>query len=265
MADDPLEQVTPVANPADGSDGDAGDLGTSGTAAPPAGTPPTPALPDEAYKGMQRALEKEKARARELENRLQQVVSTPPDETQAQIVRSLIGEIAAHDPAKAQTIALAYQQYQLASENQALRNRQEREAQEAAIRAAQDRNTEELRETARAFGVDPDSALIDYGDPDNDSIAERLAKVRRSAMNAAAPATPVTPPVRGVDAVHNTQPATPPAAARPSNAAVTEADLQAAQAAYARAHQSMNPEQRAAAEAHMRDLNDRFAKQLFEE
>lgn len=119
---------------------------------------------------------------------------------------------------------------------------------------------QELRATAAAFGVNPDSPMIDYGDPDTETIAERLAKVRSSAMAAA---KPVETPVVEQRQEHNTQGGTPPAPPASNTASVTDEQLLAAQAAYAREFQTMNPEARAKAEAHLRDLNDRYAAQVW--
>lgn len=263
MPEDFLETATPVADPSETNEGAVGAPVTEGqqVVPPEVSSPPTTAMPDEAYKGMQRALEREKARSRELETRLQQAVTAPVDTNSAQVVNALLTEIARDNPERAQALAQSYHAYRLAAENEALRNQQGMQEQERLYREAQERNMQELRATAAALGADPNSPLIDYGDPDNDSIAERLSKVRSSAAAALKPATPVTPPVR--EATHNTQPGTPPTPPAARNGAVTEETLAAAQANYARAFQSMSPDARAKAEAELRDLNERFAAQLF--
>ncbi len=264
MTNEIVQPVTPGGEPDDDNGGAAGTLETPAGTAPPATQTP-PALPDEAYKGMQRNLEREKARVRELEAQLQQVASTPTSENDAKIVSALLTEIAQSNPERANQLATAYQGYRLAAENQQLRNRQANEEQERIYREAQERNTRELRETARAFGADPDSPLIDYGDADNESIAERLARVRVSATAAAANAQVVTPPDRSQAAgtTHNTQPGSPPAPPSANRNVVTDEMLQAANDKYARTYHTMNGEARAAAEAELRDLTDRYAAQVF--
>ncbi len=265
MPENELETATPVANPSDENSGavSAPESGSQIEAPTTGSSQQSVSMPDEAYKGMQRALEREKARARELEARLQQAVSSPVDANSATVVNALLQEIARDNPERAAALSQAYNNYRLAAENEALRNQQAVQEQERMYRDAQERNMQELRATAAAFGVDPNSPLIDYGDPDTDSIAERLSKVRSSAMAAAKPATPVTPPARTAETVHNTQPGTPPAPPASRAGTVTEEQLAAAQANYSRAYQTMTPEARQKADAELRELTDRYAQQLF--
>lgn len=259
MTTEPLQPVIPTGDPATG-EGTTPDSVTAGTGtAPPAETPN--AEPDAAYKGIQRALAKAEERARAAESQLASVGSQPADQQSAAIVAGLLQEIAKTDPDRANALAGAYQQYRTAAENQALRNKFMYDEQEKMILAAEASNMQELRATAKAFGADPDSRMIDYGDPETETIAQRLARVRESATRAAAPANPVAPPIR--QDTHNVQPGTPPTPPV-NNAGVTEETMLAAQAEYARTYQTMSPASRAEAEAKLRVLNEQFAKQTFE-
>lgn len=266
MTMEPEQTVTPDGEPVVGEDGNPVDPAGQPVSSPP--SPQTTSMPDEAYKGIQRTLEREKQRVRELEAQLSQAASQPADAQSAQIVAALIQEVGRHDPDRAQALYNAYQSYRLAAENQALRTRQDTENQERIYREAQERNDRELRETARAFGADPDSPLIDYGNPETESIAERLARVRASAMIAAKQAPTVTPPARtAIDGQHNTQAGAPPSAPRPAGQSVPleelERQVSAAQDKYARTYHTMDADARAKADAELRSLNDRLAAAIF--
>lgn len=193
------------------------------------------------------------------------MANQPASQQNAQIIQGLIQEIAANDPGRAQALAQSYQSYQVNEENQRLRMQQAQAETERTIRAADERNVEELRAIVVDLGADPDSPSIDYGDA-NDWFADRITKARASAKAAAKQAKPVTPPTRTVadGTAHNTQPGSPPQPARTSNSnsPVTEDQVAQAQAEYARAFLKGGPA-REAAEKKMNELNDRLAAQLF--
>lgn len=231
------------------------------TSAPPT-SQSTAGEPDAAYKGLQRVLEKSKQRERELETQLQRIQSQPADAASDQIIAGLINEINQSNPERAAQLQAGFATYRTVMENQRLRNAIDADAQDRMFRDAEERNMAELRAIVSDLGANPDDPRIDYGEADS-WIAERITKVRASAKVVAAKATPVTPPQRTVDEQHNTQPGTPPPAPpKPGSKTVTEADVQAAQAEYARAYIT-GGNARKAAEAKLQEVNEQFAKQLF--
>lgn len=232
------------------------------TPSDPPVTQPTSDGPDAAYKGLQRVLEKEKAKSRDLEARLQQAKNQPQNGQSDAIIQALIGEIIKVDPERGNQLYADYRVWAASAENQRLRNQSQEDEQARIIRQAEERNMEELRAIAADLGADPDSPSIDYGDS-NEWIAERITKVRASAKAAAKPVKPVTPAKRTVDETHNTQPGAPVVTPKPNTKSpVTEAMVQAAQAEYARAF-LQGGEARAQAEAKLNDLTTRLADQLF--
>jgi hypothetical protein len=220
--------------------------------------------PDAAYKGLQRVLAKEQARARELEARIQQIESQPADNQSNQIIAGMIAEVEKYDPERAGALRQSFEVYKVNSENVRLRNQQMEDAQARVLREAEERNTQELRAIVADLGADPDSPAIDYGDS-NEWFAERITKARASAKEAVKKVKAVTPPARTTSdgTAHNTQPGTPPQAPPRSNskAEVTEDQLKAAQEKYTRAY--LSGKDRAEAKAELDDLNSRFAAQLF--
>ena len=264
MTNQPSDPVTPPANPSDEQQIPAAQGASTPveSIAPEATQPPT-TEPDAAYKGIQRRLAREQDRVRELEQRLAQANTGGGDEQAFAVIGALIGEIEKIDPAKGAALKSEFATARIVAENQQYRTR---EAQEEAQRQAQqteERILGELRATAAAFGANPASPLTDYGDPAED-FATRLGRVRADAQKAAAPATPVTPPVRSsTDGTgHNTQPGTP---MTPNQQAreVTQEDVMRLQVAYAHAMQTPNLEARQKAEAELRAANDRYAAQVF--
>ena len=238
------------------------DPSTQETPSEPPASQPTSVEPDPAYKGLQRVLAKEQARARELEARIQQYESQPQTGQSDQIIAGLINEIGKTDPERAQQLVVGFQSYRTHSENQALRTQQAQAEADRIIKAADERNVQELRSIVIDLGADPDSPLIDYGDP-NEWFAERITKVRATAKEAAKKVTPVQPPARTVDQVHSTQQGAPPASAPRISGPVTEEQLLKAQEDYARAF-IKGGKARDDAEAKMRALSEKFAGQLFE-
>lgn len=259
------ENETPVT-----SEGEPGDEGSQPEeifeSTPPSDPPasqPTSDGPDAAYKGLQRVLEKEKAKSRELEGQIQRLKSQPQNGQSDAIIQALIGEIIKVDPERGNQLYADYRVWATQTENQRLRTQSQEDEQERIIRQAEERNMEELRAIAADLGADPDNPAIDYGDS-NEWIAERITKVRASAKAAVKPVKPVAPPKRTVDETHNTQQGTPPAAPRTNNSTqvVTEDMVRAAQAEYARAF-LQGGEARAKAQTKLNDLNEKFAAQLF--
>lgn len=220
--------------------------------------------PDAAYKGLQRVLAKEQARARELEARIQQIESQPADSQSNAIIAGMIAEVEKYDPERAGALRQSFEVYKVNSENVRLRNQQFEDAQARVLREAEERNTQELRAIVADLGADPDSPAIDYGEA-NEWFAERITKARASAKEAAKKVKPVTPPARRTDdgTAHNTQTGAPPQAPPRNNtkAEVTEEQLKAAQEKYTRAY--LSGKDREVAKAELDDLNTRFAAQLF--
>ena len=254
------QPVTPVENPVSEEEQFA-DPSTPESPPDPPASQPTSGDPDPAYKGLQRVLAKEQARARELEARIQQYESQPRNSQSDQIIAGLIQEIGKTDPERAQSLATGFQAYRVHSENQALRTHQAQAEADRIIKEADERNVQELRSIVVDLGADPDSPLIDYGDP-NEWFAERITKVRATAKEAAKKVVPVQPQPRTVDQTHVTQQGAPPASAPRSSGVVTEDTLKKAQEDYARAF-IKGGKARDDAEAKLREINEKFAEQLF--
>lgn len=262
MTTDALEAATLDADPPEDEVTDVGPEDAPTNVAPPAPKPTT--MPDEAYKGIQRTLAREQARVRELEANLAQVSNQGVDEQSKAVILALIAEISKHDEAKGNALKAEYDRLLLVQENRVLRNQSETRTREQQLADIEARNVEELRAVVIALGADPDSPAIDYGNS-NEWFAERLSRARSTAQEVAVAAKPVKPTPRSAadGTSHNTQPVGTTPTPRPSAKAVTQEDLQAAQRAYSIAYQTNDPKQRVDAEAKLRDLNDRFAKQTF--
>ena len=254
-------QVTPDENPGSEEQQTPVDLSTQDTPLEPPASQPPSSEPDPAYKGLQRVLAKEQARARELEARIQQYETQPQTGQSDQIIAGLIQEIGKVDPERAQQLVAGFQAYRVHSENQALRMHQSQTEADRIIREADERNVQELRSIVTDLGADPDSPLIDYGDP-NEWFAERITKVRATAKEAAKKVAPVQSQSRTVDQTHSTQQGAPPASSPKVSGVVTEDALKKAQEEYARAF-IKGGKARDDAEAKMRELNDRYAEQVF--
>lgn len=257
------DPATLEANPADGTIPAEADPQTLDGSTPPAASQPT-TEPDEAYKGLQRRLDREQKRARELEAALARASGQGVDAQSAQVIQALIAEISQSDPAKGALLRQEYEKALLAQENFVLRTRQQQEDNATAIKQAEERTLQELRATVIAFGANPESPLIDYGDA-SEPFVDRLSRVREDAKRASAPATPVTPAVRSVGAgtSHNVQPGTPAPATTPTRE-VTDEDVRKAQLEYTRVMNGpLDAAARAEATAKLRTVNDAYAKQVF--
>lgn len=152
-------------------------------------------FPPERYRGIQRQLSAAERRVQEAEARAKQLEDQLKDSTSTSMLEAVLTELQKADPDKAADVAGKL-------ETQALRDRlnrieQERETERQQVelnkmfQEAIARNMEELRETARAMGADPDSSRIDYGE-DNEPIHARIRKVRESVL-ALRPRNPAKP------------------------------------------------------------------------
>jgi hypothetical protein len=181
---------------------------------------------------MQRHLDRQKQENANLQRQIRELQSQPATAYTEQSVMRLLRALHEKDPAAAMAMATELRAQANDSELQTLRNRESQRAQEAQIREVEAQNLSELRETAKALGANPDSPLIDYGDPSM-FLHERMALVRSTASKAKAPAEPVTTPTRTPAQTHNAQPGVPPTPRR-GTAKVTEADYAAALSAHQR-------------------------------
>lgn len=201
--------------------------------------------PDERYKGLQRELQKEKDRAKQLEARLQEAGNSAASGNgmNEQMTMALLRELAAtgeEGAARARVLAVQLNQQRLEGENQRLKQERDQAQHDARVREIQESNLAQLRAIARDLGADPDSELIDYGSED-EALFARIEKVRESAKKAMAPAkknegeAKVENQEGGKTAnqSHNTQGgvAAPPAS---TNKVPTEADLARLTNQYAR-------------------------------
>jgi len=185
---------------------------------PPA-PPPAPG-PSEEYKGLQRALSTAQEEIRKLKEQATQPVAQPSTgatvQSQAenaywQLYNAAKGQ--GMDDAAAQAhgnygkVYLMFQASQQEIAELQARHQQETVAQQG--READQRLVSEMRDLSRDMGLDPDDALLDYGEVGQDA-GSRMGRLRRSipevrsarqAAQASAPAEPVEPPDRSAERI----------------------------------------------------------------
>lgn len=198
--------------------------------------PSQTALTEEAFKGLQRRVSAKDREIERLTSELDEAKNAartaPLNDAAAQAAARALQELNAVDPDKARALALELRETML--------NQQQRQMSDTANAEAERRNAEtreqavvnELRRLAADLGADPDSSLIDYGNPSL-PIAERIALVRETAKATAKPATPPAPkPSVSDGTAHNGDLGVPPTPRKDNGAVVTDAMYQKALAAY---------------------------------
>lgn len=224
LPDEQEEQVTPPANPADEQVAGSQPGQTQEDGSPPASGDTSD--PSEAYKGMQRLVSKKDKEIAELRAQVSQSERSPENdemtklETQRQQAQTQIDALR-RDPERASEATEAQLKLD-ALYNQRKLTLVEEERDQAQRYAEYERtevgNIAALRDLASDLGADPDSPMIDYGDPTKDYLSDRMTMVRESARAATAPATPVTPPKATIadGSAHTSNPGTPPNTDQPA-------------------------------------------------
>ena len=211
MTDELDTTATPTADPdVEGNTG-SDTVVPSDTASDGAGTPRT--MPDEAYKGIQRRLDREQRERARLEAQIQELRNgaATPGQPDMSLVMPLLNRLKELNPEAAQAEAIRIREQMREAELQGYRTADERRRHEEEASRVEAANVAQLRSIAQDMGADPDSPLVDYGDGTM-FLHERIELVRTTAKEAAAPATPVTPAPTAPTAgrTHNLQPGTPP-------------------------------------------------------
>lgn len=238
MTNLPDPSVMPTADPADGDN----------AGSQPSPTPTDPAvgeqrtMPDEAYKGLQRHLDRQQQENATLRAQIEELRTQPASQQNDAAIMEMLRALHEKDPAAAMVMAERLRTKALESEVQNHRSREQARSQQEQYAKVEESNLAELRATAQAFGADPASPMIDYGTPAM-FLHERMARVRETARQAVTPATPVTPPVRTPAQAHNSQPGVPPTP-RVTDKPVTDSEFQAALSAV-RAHPSKETREKA--------------------
>lgn len=233
MAEDENGQVSSGQNDPDAESDPASGSGDSSSR--PTGTTLSP----ESFKGLQRRLTAEQNERKKLEQQIAQLQSGSGNNA---MIQSLLQELANINPQRAQEVAQAVSVEQLRQENIALKTKSAQDEWNRLVTDQELENMQTLREIVEALGVDPDSKLIDYGSPENASMAQRMKQVKNDALAAKSKAN-VTPPEKrtvGSGTAHNTQVGTPVAPVE-KKTSITDDELAQAQAEF-----NKNPHSKAA-------------------
>ena len=196
---DPVDEELTGSNPVEPSDTPSEESGNSKT------------MPDAAYKGIQRRLDREQRERARLEAQIEELRKNGNGQPDMSLVMPILTALREKDPEAAQRIAIQLREQMREAELNQYRTQDQQRQQQEEVARVEAANVAQLRAIAQDLGADPDSPLIDYGDSSM-FLHERMALVRESAKDAIAPATPVTPPSNAPTAgrTHNLNPGTPP-------------------------------------------------------
>lgn len=228
----PDNEPVPGQQPSDPSDGRSGDDPSSAGEA----THDNERDPDARYKGLQRVVASKDKRIADLEQQV--AVSRQRGDTPQQMemlkrtVAPFLQELAQTDPDRARALALNIAQQMKNAELEDYKAREQNTQEQNLIAEAERQNLDELRETARDLGADPDDDTIEYGDS-SEYLSARIRRVRQQAREAAKEAAPThrVKPRQDEGTAHNANPGRP-AEPRVNANIPTEADWQAALHAY---------------------------------
>lgn len=189
---------------------------------------PKPAWePDEAYKGMQRELQKEKDRSDRLERKLDEMSRQAPVQPAGNPL-----EIQAHnyanqvynqylqqgveEPQARQAYQMSYQSALTTLKLQQFEAERAAEQRQRSLEDMNDKMKGEMREMARIAGVDPDSPDLNYGDRRDEDVTAKMRVFRQSlrevrgATIAEAPVAAQRPPDRSAARVERQEPSGTP-------------------------------------------------------
>jgi len=182
--------------------------------------------PDEAYKGLQRELQKEKDRSDRLERKLDDMSRQPPVqggnplEIQAhnyanQVYNQYLQQ-GVEEPQARQAYQMSYQSALTTLKLQQFEAERAAEQRQRSLEDLNDKMKGEMREMARIAGVDPDSPDLNYGDRRDEDVTAKMRVFRQSlrevrgATIAEAPVPSQRPPDRSAARVERQEPSGTP-------------------------------------------------------